>query len=385
MEPLLIAESSPHRKKLTDLVMELASKSAAFKSSLPSPIRISLATLVRGMNCYYSNLIEGHDIHPIAIEQALQGHYSNDIKKRNLQLEAKAHILVQEWIDNGGIQGSLFSKATIRQIHTEFCSLLPEDLLWIENPTTKKKIQVVPGQLRQQDVIVANHIAISPGAVDRFLSYSENIYHRLGKAETVLALAAAHHRLLWIHPFLDGNGRVARLQSYAITLQLLDSCGLWSIARGLAQNVSEYKSHLANCDLRRRNDLDGRGNLSQEALIDFTYFFLRTCIDQINFMEKLMQPDNLRARILVWAKEEVSLGNLPSQSIQILDAILYRGEISRGEISGILNITDRHARRITSSLIDKGILTSATPRAALKLAFPATLASRLLPGLFPPE
>jgi len=383
MEPLLISVNSAHRGELTDLAMELVAKSAGFRRSLPDTMQSSLATMVRAMNCYYSNLIEGHDTHPREIELALRGNYSSDVKKRNLQQEAKAHIAVQEWIDNGGIKTSAFSHEIICDIHQRFCSLLPEDLLWVENPDSKEKMRVVPGDLRQSDVTVGNHIAISPGAVSRFLSRFESVYSVLGKTETILALAAAHHRLLWIHPFLDGNGRVARLMSHAIILEVLDTAGMWSVARGLARNVESYKQHLANCDLARRNDLDGRGNLSEEALVDFTRFFLRTCIDQIDFMEKLMQPDQLRTRILLWAREENQLGKLPSQSIQILEAVLYRGEIPRGEMSQILNVTDRHARRLTSALIEKGILISDSPKSALKLAFPATLASRWMPGLFP--
>ncbi len=122
----------------------------------------------------------------------------------------------------------------------------------------------------------------------RFLARFESAYSNLGKTETILALAAMHHRFLWIHPFLDGNGRVARLMSHATTLDVLEMGGVWSIARGLARNVNEYKAHLANCDLSRRNDLDGRGHLSEEALVDFTKFFLETCIDQVSFMEKLV-------------------------------------------------------------------------------------------------
>lgn len=385
IEPLLIAENSIHRKKLADLAMELAAKSASFRRSLPSAIQSSLANMVRGMNCYYSNLIEGHDTHPIAIEQALHDNYSSDIKKRNLQIEAKAHITVQQWIDNGGLKSNLFSSHTICEIHERFCQLLPEDLLWVENPSTKERMKVIPGELRQSDVAVGNHFAISPGAVPRFLNRYENAYNALGKMETILALAATHHRLLWIHPFLDGNGRVARLMSHAITLQVLDAGGMWSIARGLARNVSDYKAHLANCDLSRRNDLDGRGNLSEEALINFTRFFLETCIDQINFMEKLMQPDRLKTRILLWAKEEIELGELPQQAIQILESILYHGEIHRSEIPAMLNLTDRQARRISSSLVEKGILVSDSQKSPLKLAFPAALASRWMPGLFPPD
>jgi Fic family protein len=384
IEPLLFSESSIYRKGLTDLAMELVGKSAGFRHSLPSAIQTSLATLVRAMNCYYSNLIEGHDTHPIEIERALHGNYSTDVKKRNLQKEAKAHITVQEWIDHGGIKSNVFSRGTLCEIHKRFCDLLPEDLLWIENPINNEKIKIVPGQLRQNDVEVGQHIAISPGAVPRFLARFESAYSPLGKSEALLALAAAHHRLLWIHPFLDGNGRVARLMSHAITLNILDTGGMWSIARGLARNVEKYKEHLANCDLLRRNDLDGRGNLSEEALAEFTRFFLETCLDQINLMENLMQPELLRARVLLWAREEIEIGNLQSQTLRILEAILYRGEISKGEISSILDVTDRHARRLTATLIEKGVLISDSPKSSLKLAFPAALASRWLPGLFPP-
>ncbi len=384
MEPLLISEQSTHRKELTDLVLELVAASSGFRRSLPAAIQSSLATIVRTMNCYYSNLIEGHDTHPVDIERALHGEYSADIKKRNLQKEAKAHITVQEWIDHGGIKNNPFSQDIICEIHKKFCDLLPDDLLWIEDLDSKKKRRVIPGGLREKDVRVGKHIPVSPGAIPRFLSRFESVYSQLGKTEILLALAASHHRLLWIHPFLDGNGRVARLMSHAVTLNVLDTGGMWSIARGLARNVQEYKEHLANCDLTRRNDLDGRGHLSEEALAAFTRFFLEKCIDQIHFMEKLMEPDLLRTRILLWAREESLVGKLPPQSVQILSAILYRGEISRGEIAEILNVTDRHARRLTSSLIEKGILISDSPKSSLKLAFPSSLASRWLPGLFPP-
>jgi len=384
MEPLLIPEGSIHRKELMDLAVELAARSAGFKHSLPKALQTSLATMVRAMNCYYSNLIEGHDTHPIEIERALAGNYSSDRKKRNLQQEAKAHIAAQQWIDQGGIKNSIFSEEVICDIHRHFYNLLPEDLLWIEDIDGKEKIKIIPGELRHKSVIVGNHIAISPGAVPRFLSRFDAVYGALGKAEMILALAAMHHRLLWIHPFLDGNGRVARLMSHAVMVDVLDTGGIWSIARGLARHVEKYKEYLANCDLSRRNDLDGRGNLSEEALVDFTRFFLETCLDQINFMEKLMQPDSLRTRISIWTQEEIQLGHLPSQAFQMIEAILYRGEISRNEMMNILNVTDRHARRLTSILIEKGIFISDSPKSALKLAFPAVLASRWMPGLFPP-
>ena len=103
MEPMLISESSRFRNGLVDLSVEIAARSSGFRSSLPRGIVAALADLVRSMNCYYSNLIEGHDIHPIDIERALKNDYSKDVGKRNLELEAKAHIEVQRWIDEGAV------------------------------------------------------------------------------------------------------------------------------------------------------------------------------------------------------------------------------------------------------------------------------------------
>ena len=59
--------------------------------------------------------------------------------------------------------------------------------------------------------------------------------------------------------------------------------------------------------MTRRNDLDGRGHLSEENLAEFTKFFLTTCLDQVTFMEGLVQPDQLRTRIMLWAEEEIRL------------------------------------------------------------------------------
>ena len=385
MAPLRIAPDSRFREELSDLAVELAAKAAGFRRSLPHGILSSLSTLVRAMNCYYSNLIEGHNTHPIDIERALKNDYHTDIQKRNLQLEAKAHISVQNWIDQGGLTGRATTAEGIREIHKQFGKHLPDELLWVENPESGERMRFTPGLFRERDVKVGKHIPVSPGALPRFMQRFEEVYSGLGTAETIIALPAAHHRLLWIHPFLDGNGRVARLMSHARLQETLDTGSIWSISRGLARNVDTYKSHLANCDQKRRNDLDGRGNLSEESLVELSRFFLQTCLDQINFMENLIQPERLRHRILTWAKEEIGIGTLPAKSEIILETLLYRGELPRSEAPGLLGVGDRQARRLISALLDQEVLVAASNRAPLHLAFPADLASRWMPGLFPDQ
>lgn len=383
IEPLMVSESGPSRAALADLALELGQRAAGFRRSLPDGVMSALADLVRAMNCYYSNLIEGHDTHPVDIERALKNDYSADPQKRNLQLEAKAHIAVQQWIDAGSLDGRALTEEGIRELHRRFCELLPEELLYLTYESTGEKVRVVPGAYRLHDVQVGRHIPVSPGAVPRFMRRFAEGYRRLGRTDTILAAAAAHHRLSWIHPFTDGNGRVMRLMSYAVLREALDTGGVWSISRGLARNVDEYKSRLAACDMPRRNDLDGRGTLSEEALAEFSKFFLTVCIDQVKFMEDLVQPDRLRNRILLWAEEEIRLENLPPKAGQVLEAVLYRGELPRADVPQILGTKERQARRIVSSLVDANVLTATSTRAPLRLTFPATLASRWMPGLFP--
>jgi Fic family protein len=260
MKPLQISDGSLHQGTLTELAVDLAAKSAGFRRSLPEGVVNALADLVRPMNCYYSNLIEGQDTHPVDIERAMQNDYSDKPRKRDLQQEARAHVTVQKWIDEDGLAGRATTLEGICEIHRRFGELLPENFLWVEDQQGGERTPMEPGTLRARDVIVGDHVAISPGALPRFLKRFEQVYSNLGKAQTIFSATAAHHRLLWIHPFPDGNDRVARLMSYAILRDALDTGGIWSITHGLA----------------RQGDLDGRGSRSKAALAEFTEFFLQT-------------------------------------------------------------------------------------------------------------
>lgn len=385
MEPMAIGEDSRWRGEMSELAVELTFQAADFRSSLPSGVRAALCDLVRNMNCYYSNRIEGHNTHPIAIERALNNDYDADPEKRNLQLEARAHVAVQRWIDEGGVKGKATSAETARDIHRRFIEGLPPELRFVENKDTGEMLPVIPGEYREHFVQVGAHKPVSPGAVPRFMQRFEQAYAKLGRAQMIIASAAAHHRFAWIHPFLDGNGRVVRLISHAMLSEALDSGGVWSVARGLSRNVDNYKKHLAACDLTRRNDYDGRGNLSDESLADFTRFFLNVCIDQVAYMRGLMQPDRLRARILTWAEEEARLGTFPKQAGAVMEAILFRGELPRTDVAPLLQVSDRSATRLMGQLNNFGVVMSPSSKAPWRLALPATLAQRWFPGLYPAD
>ncbi len=383
MEPMRIAQGSRHRSEIVELAFELVNHSSRICAQLPEDVSTALADLVQSMNCYYSNLIEGHNTHIRDIEKALNDEFSTDPTARNLQLEAKSHIEVQQWMHRTRLDQKIFTAENLCAIHQRFFESIPSEMCQVLNPGLNKQISFIPGELREFRVQVGRHISISPGAVRRFLNRFDKVYSNLGDAETLFALAAVHHRLLWIHPFPAGNGRVARLMSDALLNKTLKTRSIWSISRGLARRVSTYKGLLANCDLPRRNDLDGRRVLSEEALVEFTKFFLETCIDQVMFMGHLIDPKQLRIRVSVWAEMEIRAGKLPLKSDVVLSELMLRGNLQRKDVVSLLGCSERQARRITSALIQCGALTSESSRAALKPAFPSGLAEHWLPGLFP--
>lgn len=383
MEPLLLASDSRHRAGLSALATELLAASKDFTAELPVSLRRPLGDVVRAMNCYYSNLIEGHVTHPVEIERALRKDYSPDEKRRDLQREAEAHIAVQAWLDGGGLAGrEATSVEALKTLHERFCAALPNDMRWALDPTTGARWRVVPGEFRRRDVRVGWHEPPSPGSVERFMRRFEIAYARLGLLERVLASAAAHHRLLWIHPFLDGNGRVTRLMSHVMLTEALGHHGLWSVARGLAREVDAYKGHLAACDLPKRNDLDGRGALSEEALAAFTRFFLERCIDQVTFMRGLMDLTGLQARLRLWVEEQACEGVLPPSALRLLSQLLTTSFLRRSEALRWLDIPVEEGEAALARLADLGLLRMSDVD-VLEFSFPAELSARLLPGLFP--
>ena len=207
MEPMLVEESE---LALEDTAATLLAESNGLAKRMHPILRESVGTLVRSMNCYYSNLIEGHDTHPRDIDRALANDFSNEPRKRNLQHEALAHIHVQRLIDEGRDPPVWPATAAYAcWLHEEFCGRLPDELLWVENPTTRERLPVIPGQLRERDVQVGRHIPPPHGDLPRFLARFDQAYGaRSSRIRKIQAVGAVHHRFLWIHPFLDGNGRV---------------------------------------------------------------------------------------------------------------------------------------------------------------------------------
>jgi Fic family protein len=387
IEPARLEEPG---EAVADVVAELAAASATLSRALHPRTAANLAALVRVMNAYYSNLIEGHNTRPKDIERALAGDLVADERRRNLQLEAAAHVRVQAQIDTLAAEGRLPEPASadfIQWLHREFYRDAPEELLRVSS--AGRSFLMEPGAWRsrpEHDVAVGRHAPPSSARVPDFMSYFAERYafEKLGKSGRMVAMAAAHHRFNYIHPFPDGNGRVSRLMSHAMAhMAGIGAHGLWSISRGLARGLEsrgEYKLRMDDADSPRRGDLDGRGNLSQAALGDFVLWFLTVALDQVRFMAGLFELDTLTRRLSNYVE---SNDRLKPQTARLLEEALIRGEFERGEIGRITGLPERTARRVLSDVVSTGLLASDSPKGAVSLRFPADALDVLFPRLFP--
>lgn len=382
---------------LQDLALEVIQRSASLGTRQHAITLNTLRELLRIINSYYSNLIEGHNTHPYDIVRAMQQEYDSEPAKRNLQLESVAHISVQRLMEkqlqeelNINIAGQEF----LCSQHREFFKLLPEEFQVMRNPETGKESRVIPGELRQEMVKVGNHEPPGDESLSAFMGRFAESYapEKHYGATKLIAAAAAHHRLMWIHPFLDGNGRVARLFTEAYLHRIpVHGFGLWSVSRGLAKRNADYKSALTWADAPRRNDLDGRGNLSNEGLIKFCRFFLEVCLDQVDYMGTLLQLEELVERVkkYVLFRSNGMIPNPPGatalkpEAAKMLQEVLLRGEAARGEVIEASGLKERTGRNLLAQLVIEGLLVSDTPKGEVRIGFPIHAAGWFFPDLYP--
>jgi len=362
----------------------------------------AVTDLLRTVNCYYSNLIEGHDTHPIDIERAMRSDYSRESVTRNLQEEARAHIEVQLLMEqrlDADAAVNVCSSDFLCWLHREFYSRVPAPMRVVRNPETGREEPVIPGALRHHDVKVGYHVAPPFAEVPDYLrrfgeAYRPSLFDGPG---ALVSLAAAHHRLLWIHPFGDGNGRVARMMTDGyLRLRTIGGHGLWTASRGLGRKRTEYLAALAEADRDRWNDYDGRGSRSRKALIAFCEFFFDVCMDQINYMGGVLAVDALAERVENYARGRESAmwpdrhgstardSRLPAGSAHLLRDLMYRGKLGRGEVARLTGLPERTARRLVHHLLDEGFLRSETSRAPLRFRIPAHAGPYFFPGLYNP-
>lgn len=392
MEPLFPEDDL---NKLEGLAITLIEKATRL-SGITNPItREAIASFLRPMNSYYSNLIEGHDTHPIDIDKALRNDYSENKAKRDLQLEAKAHVNVHKTITDKFLVSPApipSSRSFLKYVHKVFYDHLPPEFKKSKTLDGDLK-DVIPGEFRDCEVKVGRHIGPASKALEEFISRFEDFYDpaassNRSKVRRIISIAASHHRLAWIHPFVDGNGRVVRLYADACFMyEDLHASGMWSISRGLARTKDTYQSKLANADLKRYNDYDGRGNLSNKMLVEFCIYFLETAIDQVDYMYHIIDTENMLHRIEKFTELMVSKEVLKMEAKYILTDVFLKGKISKTEAMRITDTSDKTLKTVVDTLISLGLIESKMENRSMMyyVRYPIKYSPLLFPDLYPSQ
>ena len=381
-EPLLPAFN--HRDGLLEKAHHLQRLALAAKGRAHASVMLAIAPLLRAMNSYYTNRIEGQHTLPIEIEQALRQDFAANADTRRRQRVAVAHMHTQAWAEAHAAQTDwplLFEPELIRVLHQHLFEQLPA-----QDRLGERGDVLVPGAWRSREISVGGHVAPRADAVPLFLKRLAEVYGRTRAGElAIVAVAAAHHRLAWVHPFINGNGRVARLHSQVLLQGLGLTNGVWSPLRGLARSHARYYELLANADLPRHNDLDGRGHLSEEGLIAFCDYFLDTCIEQAAFMSQLLDMQFMRDRIaacLAFESHREGAG-VRMEALTPMHYLFLGGPMERGAFKAMTGLAPRTADRALQALLERGLLVSDTPKGAIRFAVPQHALRFYFPALWP--
>ena len=385
MEPLLPKAQGGH---LSELTCDIQKAAGRLTGQVHSPhVFQRVAGLVREMNCYYSNLIEGHKTIPRDIERALKRDFSADAGQRDNQQLSLAHLAVEKLLEErlAGGPVDVYAPEFVCWLHREFYARLPESLHWASAKDGKTRYRIKPGSLRDFMVDVGRHTPPHFAALPQFLDRFHAFYgdDRILETDRLVVIAAAHHRLAWIHPFGDGNGRVVRLQSQALLRRHGIGHGLWTLSRGLARGRQRYYACLESADCSRQNDLDGRGNLSDAALAEFCVFFLETMLDQIQFMSGLLDLPTLRTRVERYFQfEPLHLKRYREELMRVVRALVDEGEIPRSRVQEITGKGATVSAEIIKLGLNEDFFETPSPKGALQAAFPAKLHEFYFPQLF---
>lgn len=384
MEPMMPDDPD---QSLAGLGWEVVRRAERLGAGLHPLTAQGLAGVVQVMNSFYSHLIEGHGTRPADLAAVLRGRSEGPPSRRELQQLHFAHVTAQQSMKSrlaADPAETIPGEPFLQSLHRNFYDALPATARFVAGPDEKAH-PVVAGDWRRFHVTVGHHLAPAWDKLPQFMARFSKVYAPWVRdtGPGLVACAAAHHRLVWIHPWADGNGRVARLFSEAWLIRArVDAHGLWSVSRGLARRLSDYRTCLANADAKRRNDFDGRGYLSQAALQAFCRFFLETCLDQLDYMNECLATDRLDQRMSGYSAMREAAGDWPAGTSRVLREVCLRGEIARGEVARLIGKSPRTAQAATGRLLAVECLTSPSEKGPLRLGWPPDALPAWLPGLF---
>jgi Fic family protein len=377
---------------LRNMAQELVSASAGLEGKVAAQTAVCLGDLLRIINSYYSNLIEGHKTTIPDIKLALKKKFNQDPQKKYAQELCAAHVNAErELMKLVGSSDNLniCSPAFISGIHAKFYAHLPPEHLYTHAHGGFTRKPVEPGMLRDVMVSVDGDTQHGPDAKDigPLMAHFSRSYDpaRYYGDDRLIAMAVSHHRLTWLHPFRDGNGRVARLFSGLYLARIgINRKNLWSLSRGFSRNKQKYMFNLWATDSPEDPGIDM--HFSDDLTADFCQFFFSICLDQIDFMTKLLQLDQIDQRIdwFVATRSKDTKKPLRPEAARLLRAVFMRGAVVRGQAGEIMNMSERTARRTVSDLLAEGLLESGSHRAPLTIGLPVQALPYYFPDLYEP-
>ncbi len=380
------------RGPMGDMAQEIVTASGRLEGRVAPETAAVLGDHLRLLNSYYSNLIEGHKTTIPDIEAALENRFDPNPEKKYAQQLCAAHVRIERDFMRQVISRpdtNICDAQFLCGLHAAFYARLPAEHLYTHTANGFTRFPVRPGQLRDVDVSVDGRSLHGPHHRDlpELLSSFARAYapQRWHGDDRLIAMAAGHHRLTWLHPFRDGNGRVARLFSgLYLAASGINRRNLWSFSRGLSRNKKRYMFELWTTDTP---DEEGRRHFSEDLLIDFCEYFLKVCLDQIGFMEKLLRLDQVESRIdwYVHSRHQQERSSMHPAAARLLRAVFMRGAVARGKAPEILNMSERSARRIVSGLLQEGLLQSSSHRAPLTVGLPLAALPYYFPDLYDPS
>ncbi|MGL1931356.1 MAG: Fic family protein [Desulfotalea sp.] len=381
--------------ELKDKSFNLMKLDTELNAKMPTSISQPVKDLLFIVNSFYSNRIEGN---PTTPAEVLKIHnQKNQLEDPNISdelLQIKRHLELQMLFDGKKTNpDQMHTTEYIKNMHKAFYAGMPDKFLNIKGKNGKV-IRLVPGEYRQNDVTVGTHLAPSPSLIEGYMNWLCDMLHprRYHGTEKLLAAAEVHHRFAYIHPFLDGNGRVGRL----LTDLYMEYSGLggyrfWTMSRGFARNTSDYYHALSRADMVRQGTTDGRGILSDKGLIEFMNYFLDTGLDQVNFFKRILDPHNLSERInYYFTMRSKGLGHdsdgntLPKLKIEareiyklILEA---RQPMTRKEIYDTLGKSDKTLGPVVRQMQEEGFV-DAKPKQPVEILISNQSIEWLFPSL----
>lgn len=369
---------------LSDLLLEFLREATVLGSTLKKETRRSVTDIIQRVSCYHANLIVGHHIRPIDIEQAAQKEFSDNPGKRALQRWSYSYIYTQKQINIRLLTEESLNISTpeyLKWMHSVFYSHLPEEFLRIKNGKNYRAYRITPGVISEAD---SNYSGVQPEHPGKKFAKAYDIKNINGE-KRLLASIASHSRLQLILPVQEEFHIISQFYTMSFfKLTGLDAMGLFSLSRMLSGNMDEYRGTL---HLSAKTG-SGKNNFNNFGIKEFCRFFVASCLNEIAFMKELLDTSRLQKRIAGYvelrSKEILSDSEpLREEAKYILSEVMLRGSLARGEAKRITGLGERTARSLLSRLLDEKLLISENHKAPVKFNIPPKAIGYYLPGLYP--